>query len=197
MAAARFVGNGVADMLRDSCAYGALTFHLLLNGLMRQKQGCLTRDKTASFPLICCRQRLMNPTGLRANLQEHTYTARDMAVPGRTVCCWWSALWPVPRRTPSPAVVPSSERTSRSEDRLRRPQTAELKHKPTMSSPPRQVFLRRSRRPVLSWKPLVGPGRHGATGTGRAVTMGRYCRRSAISLSRPYDSKASRTTGGG
>lgn len=77
MAAARFVGNGVADMLRDSCAYGALTFHLLLNGLMRQKQGCLTRDKTASFPLICCRQRLMNPTGLRANLQEHTYTARD------------------------------------------------------------------------------------------------------------------------
>lgn len=61
-------------MLRDSFDYRALTFHLLLNGLMRQKRGCLTRDKTASFPLICCRQRLMNPTGLGSNLQKHTDT---------------------------------------------------------------------------------------------------------------------------
>lgn len=42
-----------------------------------------------------------------------------------------------------------------------------------------------TRWPVFSWKVVVGVGLHGATGTGRAVTMGRYCRRSAISLSRP------------
>lgn len=39
--------------------------------------------------------------------------------------------------------------------------------------------------PVFSWKPVAGLGLHNATGRGRAVTMGRYCRRSAISLSRP------------
>lgn len=39
--------------------------------------------------------------------------------------------------------------------------------------------------PVFSWKLVAGLDLHGATGRGRAVTMGRYCRRSAISLSRP------------
>ena len=39
--------------------------------------------------------------------------------------------------------------------------------------------------PVFSWKPVAGLDLHNATGRGRAVTMGRYCRRSAISLSRP------------
>lgn len=44
------------------------------------------------------------------------------------------------QRTPSPAFVPSSERTSRTEDHLRHPQTAELKHRPTMSSQHCGVF---------------------------------------------------------
>lgn len=70
------------DMLRDSCAYRALTFHLLLNGLMRQKHGCVTRDKTASFPLICWRQQLMNPTGLRSSSEPGPYLDGQSAAGG-------------------------------------------------------------------------------------------------------------------
>lgn len=88
MAAGRFVGKAEADLLRDSFAYRALPFHLLLNGLMRQNHGCLTRDKAASFALICCRQRLMNPPG-SGPTDRGTPTGSSSVSPGRT---WMDSL---------------------------------------------------------------------------------------------------------